>query len=159
MYTCTWCMAWNVWWIVTNINWLKQFEIVLKQPKPTAQVLCPSYWYHILVPVVMHISRAFWYQICLTYLLWWWRGMIECQKLGLTKSIGVSNFCRRQLQIWLTAVPWYLPTYRCVYSLVQVLQIAYLVTKEFCFWQKTDRMAKTGRRCENTVLLYYYIEI
>lgn len=27
-----------------------------------------------------------------------WEGMIECQKLGLTKSIGVSNFCRRQLQ-------------------------------------------------------------
>lgn len=28
-----------------------------------------------------------------------WEGMIECQKLGLTKSIGVSNFCRRQLQM------------------------------------------------------------
>jgi len=24
--------------------------------------------------------------------------MIDCRKLGLTKSIGVSNFCRRQLQ-------------------------------------------------------------
>jgi len=27
-----------------------------------------------------------------------WEGMIECQKLGLAKSIGVSNFNRRQLQ-------------------------------------------------------------
>lgn len=27
-----------------------------------------------------------------------WQGMIECQKLGLARSIGVSNFNRRQLQ-------------------------------------------------------------
>lgn len=28
-----------------------------------------------------------------------WDGMIECQKLGLAKSIGVSNFNRRQLKV------------------------------------------------------------
>lgn len=28
-----------------------------------------------------------------------WEGLIECQKLVLTKSIGISNFCRRQIQI------------------------------------------------------------
>lgn len=28
-----------------------------------------------------------------------WEGMIECQKLGLARSIGVSNFNRRQMQL------------------------------------------------------------
>ncbi len=38
-------------------------------------------------------------QLSSTVFGWCLQGMIECQKLGLTKSIGVSNFNRRQLKV------------------------------------------------------------
>ena len=51
---------------------------------------------------------------------------MECQKLGLTKSIGVSNFCRRQLQTLIntsTVTPANLQVCDCVSCLHLVVSV------------------------------------
>jgi len=85
--------------------------------------------------------------------------MIECQKLGLTKSIGVSNFCRRQLQTLIddtSVIPANLQV--CIQSrtgAVHVIPGSHRISFLTKNWQNGKNLTSLWKYC--FIMVYYYI--